>query len=353
MDEQTTTSSNPSVNIVTPDAENPATSAPEERARNEAAASAAREKMSEEFGKLTRHRLPWGVGGVFVWLLLFSTGVLIPAEPSRINLGWKPQSDVETKSKKLEERITEIENKAKISKAEKPDIPKIPDRGKLEMPNDAASTLTPPAPGAPVLSGTSGQGDPSSGTDTKKSLPNPDNSIKEEKLNTAQAGQPDCPKTSKFWSFIVATFTFTPLNVGFLCVLAAFIGGCSINKNEIHRIHQEILDLEAEPPVPPNPDLARLRQRLDYLTEHPGYSTIRGLVVYLIIISGLFIIGAPLTGENGTQSITLAQYMKLAGLFSFFGYLAGYDPTVFSSVIGLGTRQLNGGKTGSGTTTGG
>jgi hypothetical protein len=61
----------------------------------------------------------------------------------------------------------------------------------------------------------------------------------------------------------------------------------------------------------------------------------------LIIISGLFIIGAPLTGEDDNQGVSLAQQIKMAGLFSFFGYLSGYDPTVFSSVIGFGAKHLN------------
>lgn len=236
----------------------------------------------EDFGQLTKHRLPWGVAGVLLWLLLFSVGVLIPAEPSRKNLGWTSESESQANTKNLEERINELEKKEKI--------PKLTD-----------SDNKPPV----VATG----------------------------------------KPHKIWSFFVATFTFTPLNIGYLCILAAFIGGCSINKNEIHRIQQEIFDIEANPPVPPNPDIVRLKQRLDYLTEHPGYSTIRGLVVYLIIISGLFIIGAPLTGENGTQSVTLGQYMKLAGLFSFFGYLSGYDPTVFTSVVGLGSKHLSNVKT--------
>ena len=343
MNKQTTTNSNPSMSAVTPDAESETPSAAEEKASKEAAVPAVSKRMSEEIREPTRHRLPWGVAGVFVWLLMFSTGVLVPAEPSRINLGWKPLSNVETKAINLEERITKMESKVNNTNIDKLDTPETQDPGKLDKANTAETTPIPTTSGAQVLPGTSVQGEPALGTETKKSQSNLDNSIKGEKQELAPAGPTDGSKTSKFSSFIVAMLTFTPLNVGFLCVLAAFIGGCSINKNEIHRIHQEILDLEANPPVRPNPELARLRQRLDYLTEHPGYSTIRGLVVYLIIISGLFIIGAPLIGENGSQSITLAQYMKLAGLFSFFGYLAGYDPTVFSSVIGLGTRQLNSG----------
>lgn len=333
MDEQINTNPEIPAEVVMPSAEKGST--------QETASISFRNQMSEEFGKLTRHRLPWGVAGVFAWLLLFSIGVLIPAEPSRINLGWNPQSDVETKSKKLEERITEIENKVNTPKSDKQAPPKSPDTGNTEKSKDAPSGNPTTGSASKELTGNANQVNPSAGDQPKTK---PENQVKDEKPIAARIDTKECNKPSKFWSFVIATFTFTPLNVGILCVLAAFIGGCSINKNEISRIHQEILDLEANPPILPNPELARLRQRLDYLTEHPGYSTIRGLVVYLIIISGLFIIGAPLTGENGTQSITLSQYMKLAGLFSFFGYLSGYDPTVFSSVIGVGTRQLNSSK---------
>lgn len=284
-----------------------------------------------DFGPLTKHRLPWGVAGVFFWMLLFSIGVLVPAEPSRKYLGWKPESDVQTYSKKLEERIAELEKKAQGTKTNGRAAPEVAGSANLDQPKETVSSAA-ISPISPVSPDPKGQGTPV----VSSSVSDP----------TDTSNSTGDPGPGKFRSFVVAAFTFTPLNVGMLCILAAFIGGCSINKNEILRIQQDILDLEADPPVPPNPDLTRLRQRLDYLTEHPGYSTIRGLVVYLIIISGLFIIGAPLTGENGTHSVTLEQYMKLAGLFSFFGYLSGYDPTVFSSVIGLGTKQLNTGKTG-------
>ncbi len=271
-----------------------------------------RKKATEEFAKLTKHRLPWGVVGVFAWLLLFSVGVLIPAETSRKNLGWKPESEVQAATQKLDERVAELEKNAKAPK---------PENAAGSPPKGNADPKTPPAP------------------------PNTDKKLLQKKVpqKTEDKAQPN-----KFWSFIVATCTFAPLNIGFLCILAAFIGGCAVNKNEIGRIQQEIIDIEnnpSTPPIPPSPDLIRLRHKLDYLTEHPGYSTIRGLVVYLIIISGLFIIGAPLTGVDGNQVVSLGQYMKLAGLFSFFGYLSGYDPTVFSTVIGFGTKQLSPGQT--------
>ena len=60
----------------------------------------------------------------------------------------------------------------------------------------------------------------------------------------------------------------------------------------------------------------------------------RGLVIYLIFISGLYIAAAdPFSGEQ--QSGKLAQYLRLAGLLSLLGFMVGYDPTRFSHWIDL------------------
>jgi len=148
----------------------------------------------------------------------------------------------------------------------------------------------------------------------------------------------------KCWSFVVASLTYSPLNIAFLCVLSAFIGGCSINKNAIYRIQKDIKSLQSSEGDSIATEIARLSHKFDYLTENPCYSAIRGFVVFLVIISGLFVIGAPLTGEKGDDVVSLQQYLKLAGLFSFFSYLSGYDPTVFTSFISFGSSHLNKGK---------
>lgn len=287
-------------------------------------------KVADDFGSITKHRLPWGVSAVFLWLLLFAVGVLIPSEPSRKILGWESQSA--SNPKVLESRVSELEKAAKLPKPGEAVNPTPVNAGTPGKTLLVANLESPPASAK------------ASGEATLPPTPNQDsaNSGKQSPEESPPAGKRQSKKQpSKLKHFIIAAFTFIPLNIGLLCVLAAFIGGCSINKNEIRRIQQQIFDLEANPPVHPNPEITRLQQRLDYLTEHPGYSTIRGLVVYLIIISGLFIIGAPFTGENGNHTVSLEQYMKLAGLFSFFGYLSGYDPTVFTSVIGIGSKHLN------------
>jgi hypothetical protein len=65
-------------------------------------------------------------------------------------------------------------------------------------------------------------------------------------------------------------------------------------------------------------------------------------VVYLILISGLQIIGSAPVWEGLPDKELLANYIKQAGLFSFLGYLAGYDPTVFTSMINFGSSRLRG-----------
>jgi hypothetical protein len=102
--------------------------------------------------------------------------------------------------------------------------------------------------------------------------------------------------------------------------------------------------LHTKPNEPPDPEIVRLSNKLDYLTENPCYSAIRGFVVFLVIVSGLFVIGAPLTGVDGNDNVSLAQYIKMAGLLSFFSYHSGYDPTVFTSFISFGSSHLNKGK---------
>jgi hypothetical protein len=215
-----------------------------------------------------------GLAAVALWLLLFATGVLVDSALARERLGWKPQSDHTASTPKENPQTQE-------------DIGSNPQaKAKLENSGKPATSLT------------------------------------------AHAGPRD---------FLVAMFSFAPLNIGFLCIMAAFIGGCAVNKNDIDLVRARIAAL---PPGDDTDKAALLRRRLNYLTEHPGYSAIRGLVVYIILISGLFVLGSSPQGAGDSQSLDLNQYMRLAGLFSFFSYIAGSDPTVFSSLLNIGSNRL-------------
>ena len=234
-----------------------------------------------------------GLAGVALWLLLFSVGVLIDTAPNRERLGLKlskePNELVIQEEKNWQESAAEVERRVWM----------------LENPGKES-----PAPTA----------------DTAK---------------TTSISQPGSPKPGfTIWTipdFLLSMFSFMPLNIGFLCILAAFIGGCSVNKDEIARVETMIAALK---PEDHQAYAEGLRRRLSYLTEHPGHSAIRGLVVYLILISGLFVLGSSPVGEGDNQLVDLTQYMRLAGLFSFFGYIAGNDPTVFSSLLNLGSSRL-------------
>ncbi len=234
-------------------------------------------------------RLQWGLAGVGLWLLLFAMGVLVPSEASRKHLGWNPPPEPQAELAKQQGAVAKLQQQLDHLAAA------------VKNPATAPVATPPEAPAAP-------------------------------------AAAPPPPSTlQRLRAFGIAALSFTPINIGLLCILAAFIGGCSVNKEEIWQLQA---DLAALPPTAEPSCGVDLRRRLNYLTEHPGYSSIRGLVVYLILISGLFVVGGDPVGDGGNQVNALTQYMRLAGLFSFFGYQAGYDPTVFTSLINLGSSRL-------------
>ncbi len=148
----------------------------------------------------------------------------------------------------------------------------------------------------------------------------------------------DPKKPHWFTAFVISMFSFMPLNIGFLCIIAAYVGGCSVNKNEIDRLERLIADLR---PDDHSQEAEHLRRKLSYLTENPLNSTIRGLVVYLILISGLFVLGGTPVSMGVNQVLDLTQYIRLAGMFSFFGYIAGNDPTVFFTLLNFVSSRFH------------
>ncbi len=266
-------------------------------------------------------RLAWGLAAVVLWLALFAAGVLVPSEKSRERLGWRPESKQEQTIDRQNQKIESIEESVKNLKPA--DITNSAGDGTRE----SLATDQP----AVVAGNETIQRLESQIKKTAQDLEELNRKIsKPEKLED---------KPSKSWDFLVATSSFMPLNIGYLCILAAFIGGCSVNKEEIWRIKGQITALKTEES---GAERAALGQRLNYLTEHPGYSAIRGLVVYLVLVSGLFIAGVQPLNTETDHVVALTQYMKLAGLFSFIGYMAGYDPTVFTTMINFGSTRFQG-----------
>jgi hypothetical protein len=269
-------------------------------------------------------RLAWGLISLVLWLLLFAIGVLIPSENSRIRLGWRPDNE-KRDATKLREEVDELKNKLTTAKDDKNQTTQSPSIESKVSTDD----LTSVSPGG-ASPGASEKPTIAENPDTKQILQEIrglSEDLKRQNDIKARAG-------GGLGDFLIASCSYMPINIGLLCILAAFMGGCSVNKNSIFDVQSEIATLQ------PGERLYALKRRLGYLTEHPGYSTIRGLVVYLILISGLFIVGATPEGGFGEHQEFLSQYMRLAGLFSFVGFLTGYDPTVFTSMLSFGSNRI-------------
>ncbi len=224
-----------------------------------------------------------GIAAMLAWLLLFGAGVLIDSLPYRQALGWGQPAKTELQT--LAERIEALEKG-----------PAKPARSPV-----AAS----PAP-------------------------------------TDSAADPGRPQPAASWqTFLIGLVTYLPINVGLLSIVAAFLGGCSVSPELIQDIknQMETSDKDSE-------EHYDLKRRLHYLTEHPAYSAFRGLVVYLLVTSGLLVFaGAETLTTTPDQIDSLGRYIRYAGIFSFIGYLAGHDPTVFSGLLRLGSSHMQFSKT--------
>jgi hypothetical protein len=288
------------------------------------------ERGSFDEDRRLNKRLWCGLGAVALWFLFFAIGVLIPSEASRMRLGWKPPTQQLEEIRKLPEAVAGLQRDVKSLKDE---VARAKDPALL--PPEPSPTVA-PSP-TPSLAPTGAQ--PSGSFFDFVLARLSFITVKLGFLCKCTVEPPAEKPLGNIFDFLLAMCSFIPLNVAILCILAAFIGGCTENKTEIERLKEE---LKADGGPPPNTKVA-LTRRLAYLTEHPGHSAIRGLVVYLIIMSGLFIVGAPPLGDPSSQQDSLSQYVKLAGLLSFFGYLAGYDPTVFTKMLNFGAQRLNSG----------
>lgn len=264
-------------------------------------------------------RLIFGMLALGLWLVLFAMGVLIPTEKYRKTLGW-------TKENEPNVAVTEIQKAVTIQDAM---TQQKLNQLKVNLEARSSAVATPSISAAELVAKAS--------EDLKTDFAQRMGELKRE--IDALKSAPE-PPPSPLVAFLIASLAFMPLNVGLLCILAAFPGGCSVKKQEISYLELEVSS------CPKDRDSSALTRRLEYLKENPLYSAIRGLVVYLILISGLQIIGSAPVWEGMNDKELLTNYIKLAGLFSFFGYLAGHDPTVFSSMINFGSSRLRGDSSG-------
>jgi hypothetical protein len=116
-------------------------------------------------------------------------------------------------------------------------------------------------------------------------------------------------------SFLGSTMIYAPTNLAILAILSGLIGGCSSNLayDSMHR---------SLPNVDP--------RRLMFMRESPAAGMIRGFVVYLALIAGLFF-----AVEEPFKNVMPAQFTRLAGSVSLIAFAIGYDPSRLERILQL------------------
>ena len=128
------------------------------------------------------------------------------------------------------------------------------------------------------------------------------------------AAKPSGP--SYLWSFVAAFVAFTPNNLVLLTLAAAFLGGSLSN------VVAASLEDHERAQVPP--------RRLAFLAEHPLAAMMRGFVIYLCVVAGLYV-----ALDDPFRDTTPGQYARLAGTLSLVAFVVGYDPSRIESWLRL------------------
>ena len=111
------------------------------------------------------------------------------------------------------------------------------------------------------------------------------------------------------YAFFAALVCFTPINLALLTLAAGLVGGCASNIAIETLPDLRRADLASEHP-----------RRALFLQEPPISAAIRGFIVYLCVIAGLYV-----AMDDPFKDPTPGQYIRLAGTLSIMAFIVGYD----------------------------
>jgi hypothetical protein len=120
------------------------------------------------------------------------------------------------------------------------------------------------------------------------------------------------------WNGLMVLATYTLPNIAILCMLSSVLGAIAARARLGADVGQpEELDLDLSAPV--------------------SSAVLRGFLVYLTLISGVFVFG------QSSADPTQIGYVKLAGVMSVFSFLLSYHPTLFGRLLERVGRLLTDG----------
>lgn len=124
---------------------------------------------------------------------------------------------------------------------------------------------------------------------------------------------------------IVITYAYS--NIAFLALLSGLLGGLLSNLSLMSYVRvtkTSVADL-----------LARTNSKsIAYRLEPPIVSATRSFAVYLLYIAGISIVVPGATDSTTALSVDASQYIRIAGIISAVGFAVGYDPTIFTALLG-------------------
>jgi hypothetical protein len=110
-------------------------------------------------------------------------------------------------------------------------------------------------------------------------------------------------------SFLISTICYTPLNLALLALTAGLVGGWASNITAQTMPEKKLSELSE-----------KNNRRALFLQEPPMSAALRGFIVYLCVIGGLFVVM-----DDPFKNPSSAQYIRLAGLLSVMAFIVGYD----------------------------
>jgi len=121
----------------------------------------------------------------------------------------------------------------------------------------------------------------------------------------------------KLYDYFICLMCYSPVNIAVLALIAGAMGGSMSNLYASSLTPDERSRLAKSNPL-----------SLQALAQSPWVAAVQGLIAYVCIVAGLYVLV-----DDPFKSPTPASYTKLAGLMSAVAFAVGYDHTRFGGLL--------------------